>query len=101
MNKHTPWPWHSARLSKTTWNVGIYGPDGSTLAVINNASALCAERCDADARLMAAAPELLAALLAIRNSGPQGGKDFSDWHPDEPAITLARCAIAYATGSES
>ncbi|MGL4680035.1 MAG: hypothetical protein ACRCWC_11720 [Plesiomonas shigelloides] len=52
-----------------------------------------------NARLIAAAPDLLEALIAIRDGGVQGGEDFHGWHDSyKPAIEKARAAIAKAEG---
>lgn len=43
--------------------------------------------------------ELLEALIAFRDGGPQGGQNFEQWHQSyAPAIDKARAAIAKATG---
>lgn len=53
-----------------------------------------------NAALIAAAPDLLAALLAFRDGGPNGGRDFEGWHAAyASAIELARAAIAKAEGA--
>lgn len=53
----------------------------------------------ANARLVKAAPALLAALLAIKAAGPGGSNNFVGWHQAyEPAVAKARAAIAEATG---
>lgn len=57
------------------------------------------EECAANARLVAAAPDLLAALIAFRDGGPDGGQNFIGWHDAyQPAVDAARAAIAKATG---
>ena len=54
------------------------------------------EGCEANARLISAAPDLLDALQAIAAQG-----DFAGWHPRfAKAIALARAAIAKATGGD-
>ena len=51
----------------------------------------------ANACLIAAAPELLAALLALKTAN--GADNFNGWHEDFlPAIQKANAAIAKATG---
>lgn len=48
-----------------------------------------------------AAPDLLAALLAFRDAGCAGVQEFHGWHAKyQPAIELARAAIAKATGGK-
>lgn len=57
---------------------------------------------EANARLIAAAPDLLAALVAFRDGGPNGGNNFKGWHRGyDAAIALAYAALAKATGISS
>ena len=50
-------------------------------------------------RLIEQRDELLAALIAFRDGGPEGGQDFKGWHDGyRPAIELARAAIANSQG---
>ena len=87
--KHTPGPWLAqpdpTPISKDDWCIGV---DGGPVDCV----ATCSER---DARLIAAAPELLEALLAIeRVDGWKG------WHHSyDEACEKARTAIAKATGN--
>ena len=84
--KHTPGPWIPNNDSPPMVRDAI----GNNIADTYN---------DSDARLIAAAPDLLAALIAFRDSGPSGGQDFAEWHASyRPAIALARAAIKRATG---
>ena len=90
--KHTPGPWRSALVSDKSWHVGVYDNTGTQVALVKVASALSAPRRDADARLIAAAPELLEALKAAFDLMVQ--EDFG-------TLTLVpklRAAIAKATG---
>ena len=75
----------------------IYGPQGEQIADLR-ADLLPREERTANLRLIAAAPELLAALEEIAGWDPEA-------HPNEPggmsimdAIDTARAAIAKATG---
>ncbi len=63
MSKFTPGPWHSAMKSEKSWNVGVYTEGGDEVAHVAVKSALAAPRRDADSRLIAAAPDLLAMLV--------------------------------------
>lgn len=92
---HTPGPWHAIEFNvhaATTIVSNLHDPSQRTVI------AECAEQgrysndCLADARLIAAAPELLVALRAMleRSSG--------DYWPIEQQ--LARDAIAKAVGTE-
>ena len=60
--QHTPGPWLSRLKSDKTWHVGIYTASGDEVAHIAVKSALTGPRRDADARLIAAAPNMLSAL---------------------------------------
>jgi len=82
--KHTPGPWHPAHDQVVTDNdslicslSGLRGP-GYT---------------QANARLIAAAPELLEALRGLLNALPSA--------TTHPAISAARAAIAKATGEKA
>ena len=81
MSKHSIGPWHAAPISEKTWNVGIYNEAGSLLATIKVASKREADFRDADARLMAAAPTLLALLKDSEFMG-------SDWLERRAALFL-------------
>ena len=63
--KHTLEPWHCANVSAKTGHLGVYGQDGSQIALLKVPSALYSDRRGADARLIAAAPSLLAALREL------------------------------------
>ena len=81
MSAHTPGKWSltkDGRPELNNQNNIVYGPDGIAI-VYGQAN-------DADARLIAAAPELLA---------------FAEWfiaNRDGPGTSIAREAIAKATG---
>jgi hypothetical protein len=88
-NKHTPGPW----IIDAGYLVGVYEPDSAeTIAVFD------CEPSEEDARLIAAAPDLLAALIAMH----QVHRAFSsspDWTSlDDDARLLAESAIAKAKG---
>lgn len=67
--KHTPGPWTTAPWG--TGQIGIYSPEGHSLASTNSKSknGRKAEIKEADARLIAAAPELLEFAEEVRRSG--------------------------------
>lgn len=92
MSKHTPGPWHMNMVSSKSWNVGIYEASGSEVATVKVKSLVTSERRDADARLIAAAPDLLEALRGF----VEHGTCF-----DEIDMAKARAAIAKATGEQS
>jgi hypothetical protein len=91
--QHTPGPWMSKTYSTDTVRdaVGIYA---GTLQVVPDIAGRSFEQCDANICLIAAAPDLLAALveLVANNMGqPEGVK--------VPQLDKARAAIAKATGA--
>lgn len=90
MNKHTPGPWH---LDPDCGNQTVNGPDGFMIADCAIFSlkkgAPSKERCEANARLISATHELLAALIELR--------DFYTDITKTPAIA-ANAAIAKARG---
>jgi hypothetical protein len=79
--KHTPGPWIVMRGGWTEEGFAQYELHGNRTS------------CIADARLIAAAPELLEALQAVIDHGSMTG---ADWVSDK-----ARAAIAKATGEPS
>ena len=64
MSAHTPGPWHAAPKSPKTWNFGVYDEGGTEVAHVA-AHALNFFQRKADARLIAAAPDMLATLEQI------------------------------------
>lgn len=95
--KHTPGPWEYGEERGLCRE--IHADNGPELFAIAQTRHGDPEICEANARLIAAAPELLEALIAFRDGGPQGGQNFAEWHESyRPAIDKARAAIAKATG---
>lgn len=106
MSAHTPGPW--------SWSGAFSARDGSSTESLLGAGGYGVLSCDglgnspreADARLIAAAPELLAALIAMRtmmDCGAQPRKldEAITWREnDELARRLCDEAIAKATGSQ-
>lgn len=98
MSNHTPGPW-----TVTGWNeIVVSAPNGNTLCLAPGDEKNCPfDRMRANARLIAAAPELLAAL--------HGMVDMFERHiegregPDDVAHRwdVARAALAKATGPVS
>ena len=96
MNKHTPGPW-KPYFDET---YGVLGPDKGRVAICMNlkgAHGLAGRRhgdeVAANARLIAAAPDLLEALNAMLT---HMGMDEDDWN--KVTFNQARAAIAKATG---
>jgi len=84
--KHTPGPWESGNGTTS-----IYGSDGKEVARRIWHGPQDDERSLANARLIAAAPELLAALQYLCEVS----------HTDPRGFDAARAAIAKATGGAS
>ena len=101
MNAHTKGPWHEAFTSDKTWHKGIYDADGNEVAIVKVKSAMVARRKDADARLIAAAPELLEALkeltIGVENIG---GEHVTGLAGLDQRMTAAYAAIAKALGEQ-
>lgn len=102
-SKHTPKPWHAARMNSTTINVvphRIHGframlVGGSDGQVVAHTFGKTAEETEANARLIAAAPDLLDAikpLLSFLESELEG----DEAHPFHKDLAAARAAIAKA-----
>lgn len=92
--KHTPGPWvaqhYSRSIDPDDWCVGVEG--GAIDAV-----ASCSER---DAALIAAAPELLAALEAAREFIIDGmAMGFVGMPEDETVLEVIEAAISKAKGT--
>ena len=94
MSKHTPGPW--------IWGKdydGLYGagPDNDVLTFARYEGMWLAygSHREADARLIAAAPELLAALIALERTAGIPAMN------DDPVRVKARAAIAKATGENN
>ena len=106
MSKHTPGPW-TVKLNRVERHP-VYGPDGEPVA-----RCLCprpsTKEWDANARLIAAAPEMLEALELFMeaypehecfSTGPNTGNPWTDYVycPGCEAEVKARGAIAKAKG---
>lgn len=97
MSKHTPGPWRFTEIDSPSGGkqhaiVGI--PFGDVVAVTSYPFH-GREAMEANARLIAAAPDLLEALQwALEQIEPDLDLDHQD------AMTLARIAVAQATGTQ-
>jgi len=80
-NKHTPQPWRSNDFSSSVYGY-IFGDKQAICRVF-----LDGDECEANARLIAAAPELLEALQGVMY-----------WDNGKPEWDDARAAIAKAVG---
>jgi hypothetical protein len=95
---HSPAPWKSELCALTDAN-------GQKLATIHGKRTMASETVTANARLIAAAPELLAALRwtlrhveGLYDECAASG-DTDEENPWWPTVKAARAAIAKATGS--
>ncbi len=95
MSKHTPGPWGCIDTSNHAHDYRLTKPDGSTLPLHVEANDHSEQR--ANARLIAAAPDLLKALqkFALKHRHTYG----LDGAWDEE-ITMAEAAITKATGEQ-
>ena len=94
---HTPGPWVAKTYSTETVRdaVGIYAGK-MVLPIVPEITGRSLEECDANIRLIAAAPELLAALHALVGEADLGEIDHDD--DTRALIERARDAIERATG---
>ena len=95
MSDHTPGPWTIGRFPQSDDRVYISGRTWQNFAeVCSHASGFDQPEAAANARLIAAAPELLAAVRAFVqwDEGNQSGRALND------AIRTARAALARAEG---
>lgn len=93
--KHTPGPWKTAGHGNGRGELPIRA-NGKTIAIIRDAGRL------ADAHLIDARPDLLAALQAMlevndKRKHPLGAPDEGIGYDAAQAISKARAAIAKAT----
>lgn len=101
MTNHTPGPW---RVSKLGGEPMVYGPQGAQIVNMRDALVFADEN-EANARLIAAAPELLAVLQSFVNAWAEqidkdkevNGSDAVDFIAGY--LDDARAAIAKAKGA--
>jgi len=86
--KHTPGPWQVEARRGETW---VCRADSAVLARV-----AAAKEIRANARLIAAAPELLEALKAVRIELREGGS----YRKADRCHAIVEAAIAKATGSD-
>lgn len=101
--KHTPGPWRIDPIkAHANGNRRIMAEQCTTVAVVP-------EHLAADARLIAAAPDLLEALKDLLDEAEWLRREYShdrerdgwDALEEDPCFTVARAAIAKATGGEA
>lgn len=106
MSGHTPGPWNITDICRRPLLVSAGGPHGSWRGMVASIDAgdyaRSQEEGIANARLIAAAPQLLEALQALLENHVQlvSCGDCGNWNVEtEPAVIAARAAIAAATGN--
>ena len=99
MNKHTPGPWRIIeRPESTVWIQGQQDENGyREVCTLPNYLLLQREKTEANARLIAAAPELLEALKACVHAMDSATRFDGNTRPFDDA----RAAIAKATGGSN
>lgn len=107
MSKHTRGPWHAGNIRIQGAGAQFYGCDvgaknGSNVAIVLHQSTdREASETIANARLIAAAPDLLEALRrAERRFSGHVGNSLWDRELTDVVLTIARVAIANATGGK-
>ena len=92
MGKHTPGPWHNSVIGST------HGPDGDPIMTAGNgAIGSFAEEGRANARLIAAAPDLLAACEAVALAGHKNSTEERFGEAVTDLLPIINAAIAKAT----
>jgi hypothetical protein len=94
---HTPGPWVSTRQR----GAKVTGPDRKSICCIPATVSRPREESDANARLIAAAPDLMAALQAIMDCSKKSGipGTTSAWYEfGEATANIASAALAKAAG---
>lgn len=103
--KHTPGPWQIARNDFCAWITNQTGK--AQIAKAFQPAGMTPETCDANAKLIASAPDLLAALelcgaaltsaLSVINAEDETGKAYPVTRDQIAEALAARAAIARAT----
>ena len=99
MSKHTPGPWRTARRGNGSQELPILRSDGEEIGCIRGEARL------GDARLIAAAPDLLACLKEFVDDCDAAYPHLSTLHDEWPDLIdtyqKAKAAIAKAEGKET
>jgi hypothetical protein len=99
MTRHTPGPWHVGTLPPPEWRY-VCSDNGDTIAAVAEwdgfdlVQEFCADQARANARLIAAAPDMLAALNVVAAQ-----LDDIDNIANPEACKIVLAAIAKATGA--
>ena len=103
MSSHTKETWvlsHNTHWKTNPFSVvvqGKYGVHSTTIANIPTRMTITPQEQKANALLIAAAPDLLEALVRLRQWAEADKVNYTGDHP----VAQARAAIAKATGSEA
>ena len=97
MSNHAPGPWtmEDGDFEQPFYIMATSAPPGSRMVCALSASDGWTQA--ATARLIAAAPDLLAALQEIANNPSPNGRGFGHW----AQLVIAAPAIAKATGGDA
>ena len=102
MSKHTPGPWNDKSLDGSQW--GVYSADGRSVAQAQQITPLPSDRTQiertANARLIAAAPELLEALKDLMREVDRSGLSEAKAYGWPVVTSAAIAAIAKAEGTD-
>lgn len=92
--KHTPGPWSQGTVGEGRECVWLNGRTQEARGYDREQEWIDCNT-EANARLIAAAPELLEALIELADCGAEA------WGEDRPCVRIARDAIAKATGGKA
>ena len=99
--KHTPGPWRASLWKERQGDTPCVMAHGTPIAILHNCMITTDEERKANARLIAAAPELLEALEKITHEEPLGTTkqvpEVTLWRTIDSIKQIARTAIAKAT----
>ncbi|MHB0785594.1 hypothetical protein [Bradyrhizobium sp. 5.13L] len=96
--KHTPGPWHASPTHNgRAFDIGA--ANGANIALVSGPDENGAEEFEANARLIAAAPKMLAALQRIAELEPVEGKAAKNRGAMIHMRSIALAAIDLAKGS--
>lgn len=95
--KHTPGPWHVHAVDESPWYV-IEANNGFVAQCDDDGCLITKQDATHNARLIAAAPDLLEALGAFVEQATKVEGFPASYEPYSGALVLARAAIAKAKG---
>lgn len=101
MEKYTPGPWSNDWVIRGASHIDGHRANGEPIPSLRRVVCHIIDRDDeanANAQLIAAAPELLEAIQRMVAEYEEMGCNCEDVHNSECALGMARAAIAKATG---